>query len=134
MHNIPLRAPLFTHSPSQLSGHYPERLTVVGYEFKEARFRDQHRAAIKFPLDRFAYVGTPALSPNAFEGEAAAARAFDTDPYGCSGELLAKRESRDPYATGGYSAERCPDMADLLEWCGPAIFDAYKLPWEQKRR
>lgn len=36
---------------------YPSRVTVVGFKFKEQRFTKLHRAAVQYPLSRFAYVG-----------------------------------------------------------------------------
>ncbi|CAG8525620.1 24871_t:CDS:2 [Gigaspora margarita] len=41
----------------EVTGHYPRNITVIGFEFKRKRFLDIHRAAIKFPLDRFTYIG-----------------------------------------------------------------------------
>lgn len=121
----------FSHLPPRhtaCTGHHPTRVTVVGYDFKKARFQDMHRAAVRYPAPSFSYVGTPALTPSAVDGEAAAAAAFRTDPYGCTGPLAAKRAERDPFASGGYSPDRCPAMAGLLEWCGPDLFLG-RLPW-----
>lgn len=33
--------------------------------------------------------------------------AFEADPYGCSQELVAKRQQRDPFGVGGYTGDRC---------------------------
>ena len=63
------------------------------------------------------------------QGEQATAAAFEGDPYGCSPALRAKRLQRDPFAAGGYNGERCPDMAELLGHCGPALYDG-PLPWD----
>jgi len=41
----------------ELVGHYPQRITVVGFEFKRKRFEGLHRQAIRFPAERFNYVG-----------------------------------------------------------------------------
>ncbi|KAF8893926.1 hypothetical protein BD779DRAFT_1504241 [Infundibulicybe gibba] len=38
-------------------GRYPENITVIGYEFKRQRFTDLHRAALRWPQDRFHYIG-----------------------------------------------------------------------------
>ncbi|CAG8774507.1 25326_t:CDS:2, partial [Racocetra persica] len=37
----------------EVTGHYPQNVIVVGFKFKRERFLDLHRAAIKFPLDRY---------------------------------------------------------------------------------
>lgn len=65
----------------------------------------------------------------ALQGEAKTAAAFETDPYGCSEGLAAKRTARDPFASGGLSGDRCPAMAELLDFCGPRVFDG-PLPWD----
>ncbi|KAG2489727.1 hypothetical protein HYH03_011834 [Edaphochlamys debaryana] len=43
----------------ELSGHYPETITVVSYTLKEARFRTLHRQAVRWPAEYFRFVGTP---------------------------------------------------------------------------
>lgn len=43
----------------ELTGHYPERITVVSYDFKKERFLELHRAAVQFPPERFFFEGTP---------------------------------------------------------------------------
>lgn len=113
----------------ELTGRYPESVTVVGYEFKRERFAELHRAALRWPHQQFGYVGTPALTPGAEQGEAATAAAFESDPYGCHGDLAKKRSTRNPFADGGYTGERCPHMAQLLTHCGPALFMG-TLPWD----
>ena len=112
----------------ELTGHYPESIIVIGYDFKRSRFFDIHRAAVRWPADRFDYVGTPALTEAAENGEQATVDAFKRDPYGCFGDLAAKRIARDPFADGGYAGERCPDLAELLSHCGPNVYSG-DLPW-----
>lgn len=51
----------------ELTGHFPDDLLVIGYEFKHERFADLHRAALKWPDQRFSFVGTPALTATAQE-------------------------------------------------------------------
>jgi hypothetical protein len=114
----------------ELTGHYPETVLVVGYEFKRERFADIHRAALRWPMRRFEYVGTPAVNAGAALGEESTMKLFENDPYGCGPELAAKRESRDPFASGGYSDERCPGMAALLQYCGPRWYPGH-LPWDE---
>ncbi len=55
----------------ELSGHYPDKVTVVSYRLKRDRFYGLHRAAVHFPETRFKFVGTE-LPPDvvgAQEGE-----------------------------------------------------------------
>lgn len=53
-------------------GHPPSKITVVGYEMKRQRFVSLHRKALRWPEDRFTYVGVgldPKDDPEAWEGE-----------------------------------------------------------------
>lgn len=43
----------------ELTGHYPEQITVVSYNLKQNRFSTLHRGAIRFPSEKFKFVGTP---------------------------------------------------------------------------
>lgn len=63
------------------------------------------------------------------QGEARAAAQFMTDPYGCRGELLEKKETRDPFATGPYADGRCPPFEELLDYCGDTVYKG-TLPWD----
>lgn len=52
----------------EYTGRYPEKITVVGYQMKRQRFVDLHRAAIRWPRDKFEYIG---IDPEGEEGLAA---------------------------------------------------------------
>ena len=97
-------------------------------------------------------------------GESAAFQAFNKDLYGCakqasisigahesisalrganqvqhvseppSGELLAKRLSRNPFHRTIPYDFSCPDIDRLLHWCGPDIFSSNLLPWEEHNK
>jgi hypothetical protein len=126
----------------ELTGHFPLFITVIGYDFKETRFTDIHRAAVGYPAVQFEYLGTPATANDnnnegqqqqqqhstPEQGEAKVLEMWEQDMYGCHGDLAAKRRERDPFAWGPVSAERCPPMEELLDWCGPGVFDGM-LPW-----
>jgi hypothetical protein len=114
----------------ELTGAWPRNVTVVGYEFKRDRFTSLHARAIAFPRSRLGYIGTPAVSPTAAAGEAAAAAAYRADPYGCQGTLGAKRHARDPFARGVPYLGRCAEAHALLTHCGPGPFVGH-LPWEE---
>lgn len=58
-----------THRFYELSGHYPEAITVVSYNLKKDRFRGLHRAALRWPEGRFKFVGSE-LPAAAAEGAA----------------------------------------------------------------
>jgi hypothetical protein len=121
----------------ELTGHYPASVVVVSYEFKRERFTELHRAALRWPVHRFDYVGTPALTEGAEKGEAITYDEFEKDPYGCGSVLAKKRVIRDPFADGGYAGERCPDLEELLKYCGGVVGGSSKamifkgaLPWD----
>jgi len=114
----------------ELSGHYPEQVTVVSYTLKEERFRQLHRDALRFPEARFSFIGSdlPAAAVGALTGEARTVASFQQDPYGCTGELLQKKLRRDPFAVGPPHRSRCPDMRGLLQHCSPRLYTG-RVPW-----
>lgn len=90
----------------ELVGKYPQHLTVISLPFKRQRFETLHRAALRWPSERFEYVGIDgaAEQDDAETARVAAAEQknsllpFHDDPYGCKigGVLSEKRASRDP--------------------------------------
>lgn len=118
-----------------MTGDYPTKITVVGYDFKKQRFEDLHRESLRFSSDAFRYVGLHAgghFDQAAAEaGEQTSAVVFyRSDPYGCAkgGRLVAKRLKRNPFhQTPPYNLV-CPEMKELLEWCGSRLFEG-DLPW-----
>ena len=121
----------------EVTGRYPEHVTVVSFTFKRARFEAMHAAALRWPGDRFRYAGVdppPGTGfdlPEAAEGERLnAARPFEGDPYGCHTPVLRrKRAERNPFfRTPPYSLT-CPDMTALLDWCGPGLIPGDQVPW-----
>ena len=120
-----------------MTGSYPLRVTVIGFDFKAQRFTDLHRKAIGFPKDSFAYIG---MRPEnglfdhntAEEGERGARQAFESDMYGCqSKELSEKKSKRNPFRRSIPYVSACPELVSLLSWCGPGTFDVTSLPWYQ---
>lgn len=56
----------------EFTGHFPSKITVIGYEFKRARFTELHREAMRWPAGKFTYIGVDPDhdgSTNAVEGE-----------------------------------------------------------------
>jgi len=120
----------------EVSGHYPRHVTVVGFDFKAERFSTLHRSAIGYPLHAFDYKGLRAPAPfdqqHAVEGERTARASFDTDLYGCRGNLRTKRRARDPFHRTVPYELSSPELIPLLEWCGPGLFRGMSgLPWVQ---
>lgn len=92
----------------ELTGRFPRKITVVGFASKRERFEKQHLGALRFPLDRFRYIGTDAINQAEMTaGEVKIREAFSRDPYGCRGELAAKKVNRDPYNEG------CPYVSQV---------------------
>lgn len=117
----------------ELTGTYPQNITVVSYDFKEERFAHLHRSAIGFPEGRFVFFGTPA-SPGskeaAMQGEALVRAQFQVDPFGCSGSLHQKRLKRDPFHRYIPYPNGCPELKGLFGYCGPSPYPG-TLPWAQ---
>ncbi|KAK7043552.1 hypothetical protein R3P38DRAFT_2887531 [Favolaschia claudopus] len=118
----------------EYTGVYPEKITVVGYEMKRARFEQLHRLAIRWPRSRFTYIGIDVDGDNheARKGEHENGYLpYLSDSYGCHGYLREKRKQRNynrrfpPYDLS------CPELRQLLQWC-PAHAQqqfAGTLPW-----
>jgi hypothetical protein len=89
----------------EVTGDYPKKITVVSFSFKQRRFETLHAPALRWPADRFVYVGVNPPSSTGFdlkrstEGESKnAAAPFEQDPYGCHSEILQeKRKGRNPF-------------------------------------
>ncbi|CAK7898139.1 hypothetical protein CAAN1_22S02036 [[Candida] anglica] len=89
---------------------YPEKVTVVGFEFKRNRFVNHHFAALLWPLEHVEYVGN-CPDPREYNDEERAAyfddldaceykfavQCFAKDWFGATGSLLKKKETRNPH-------------------------------------
>ncbi|CAN8292058.1 unnamed protein product [Cochlearia groenlandica] len=116
----------------ELTGSYPQNITVVSYDFKEERFAHLHRSAMGFPESRFFYLGTPASlssKEGAVKGEAMVRAQFQQDPYGCVGSLWRKKLKRDPFHRTIPYPNGCPEIRGLFRYCGSAPFPG-SLPWD----
>lgn len=123
----------------EVAGYYPSKITVVGFDFKGRRFTELHRKAIGFPAANFTYAGVRSGHPSfdqgkAERGEEVAVQSFSKDLYGCSDPSLSqKREVRNPFRRTVPYELACPEMKELLHWCGPGVFDEMDaLPWKKR--
>ena len=132
----------------EVTGHYPARVTVVGFSFKAERFRTLHRAALRFPEEKFRYEGIdpPMLSDAETDPAAAAAaskaraallsaeqtasfRPFQLDPYSCHPPLSLKKRARNPFRRSHRGYEHsCPEIKPLMRFCKRSVFQG-PLPW-----
>lgn len=115
----------------ELTGSYPHNITVVGYDFKEKRFKHLHRSAIGFPKTSFFYSGTLSSQTSreaALKGEALVRTQFQEDPYGCKGSLRRKKLGRDPFHRSIPYPNGCPEIEGLFRYCGTAPYPG-SLPW-----
>lgn len=126
----------------EVTARFPANVEVVSWRFKERRF-DLHRAAIRFPAERFGFIGVndPDDLALAESGERAAIALFTEDPYGVRlappgsppGErrnhLGEKRRERNPFGRRAPYPLSCPDLAPLLAYAGSTLFEG-RLPWQ----
>lgn len=117
----------------EVNGNYPSKISVVGFDFKADRFVSLHRKAIRFPLKDFFYYGVS--TPSKFDhskaviGEQQVLEMFEEDIYACSTEdLKRKRRKRNPFLRTIPYDLSCPELKELLHWCGPEIYPG-TLPW-----
>jgi hypothetical protein len=116
----------------ELTGHYPKNVTVVSYDFKQQRFTDLHRQALRFPESQFSFVGVPTSVTSqvaAVQGERKVLDMFQEDPYGCQGDLRKKRIHRDPFLRALPYPLGCPEMRGLFGYCGSDHYSG-NLPWQ----
>ncbi|KAK0566629.1 hypothetical protein OC861_003152 [Tilletia horrida] len=133
----------------EYTGRFPERITVVGYNVKRARFEELHAKAMRWSvksvwsgLKRWTYVGIDdeGIPKKAHELQAEGEYLrgyswFAKDMYGCHGNLLEKRKKRNPTRRFHPYFTSAPEIADLLDWCPPedsGLQGIYRgtLPWD----
>ncbi len=115
----------------QTHGAWPERIVVVGWEFKRERY-DLHRQAIKWPSDRFEYVGANNPQGKAMEmaeaGEKRKLNAVRSDAFLAGPEWAGQREFRDPFQRGNPYRGVHPSLDALFDIMATHALRA-KMPW-----
>ncbi|KAL4244421.1 hypothetical protein ABKN59_010186 [Abortiporus biennis] len=124
----------------EYTGNYPTKITIVGYEMKRRRFTELHRAAIRWPRQKFHYVGIDAEGEElvlASEGEKQNGYLpYSKDIYGCHEFLQSKRKSRNPFVRYHSYYTSAPELGPLLNWCpgsdvgGETTVFHGPLPWD----
>lgn len=114
----------------EVTGYFPDKVTVIGLEFKRDRFMKLHLPAVDFDLQKVKYIGIDSMQPSTNSqtyrdwyketriGEYHNAyKLFKGDPYGCHGSLSQKKESRDPFQRHegrlGYK-KICPNLERFM--------------------
>jgi hypothetical protein len=121
----------------EVTGAYPTRISVVSFSFKQQRFETLHAGALQWPRTRFSYIGVDPPSSTGFnlaeasDGERKNSLVpFQTDPYGCHTDILQqKRKERNPFQRTAPYPLTCPEMKELLKWCGPELISKSQVPW-----
>jgi len=109
-------------------GRWPERVCVIGWDFKEERFR-RHARAIDWPADRFRYeaVMSPSELAPAEAGEGRKLAATVADPLLVGEQWQRERRGRDPFGRGtGASGIDAATDRFLAYLAGGAVAPA---PW-----
>ena len=121
----------------EVTGSYPARISLVSFSFKQTRFETLHSGALQWPLDHFHYVGVDPPASTGFDLRASSEGErnnsllpFQSDPYGCHTEILQrKRKERNPFSRKAPYELTCPEMKELLHWCGPKLIAKANVPW-----
>lgn len=123
----------------EVTGSYPTKITVISFTFKQTRFQTLHAPALRWPAQQFKYIGVDPPASTGFDLDFAtqgeqqnAAKPFEKDPYGCHTPILQeKRKSRNPFSRTPPYVLTCPEMKDLLTYCGPELYPPHQLPWDR---
>lgn len=113
--------------------YYPQHITLVTFAFKERRFR-LHCEALRLPKNKVSFVGVnnPEDISLALEGEEKVIQLMKEYPYCNGGELLIKKQQRNPWRRqNGYSIS-CPELKDFLLHIESGQKELFKgkLPWD----
>jgi hypothetical protein len=93
----------------EITGNFPDHITIVSNEFKRPRFLELHMKALRWPLDRVTFVGIDPDYMLVDIERAASVRAgerrngfeaWERDLYGTGEELERKRQGRNPWNIG----------------------------------
>ena len=122
----------------EVTGNYPSHIKVISFEFKKGRFIDYHRAALRYPIQQFQYIGVDPDSNSRFDLLKAAKGEkensvipYGRDPYGCQDPtLVEKRFQRNPFHRRHAYDISCPELKALLDYCSSKIYP-YTLPWDR---
>lgn len=113
----------------QVTASYPKDISVIGFAFKANRFTQLHFPATVYPSAHIKYIPiADGVTDSIVDGPY---QTFKNDLYGCEGDLKEKREKRNPFKRFHGYEQTCPEMKDLLDYCGKEVFSG-PLPWRSK--
>ncbi|KAI9600646.1 hypothetical protein H4Q26_000435 [Puccinia striiformis f. sp. tritici PST-130] len=103
----------------EYTGDYPTQITVVGHSVKSKRFNELHRKAMRWPQERFEYIGLDPINLNRFT---------TTSTSFSSQETIDLKEIESSMILG---EKNNPEIRGLLDWCPINGIDEYtgSLPW-----
>ncbi|SCU72346.1 uncharacterized protein TEOVI_000392200 [Trypanosoma equiperdum] len=125
----------------EVTGHFPGSVVVVGWKHKAERFTMYHREAIRFPADKFTYVGLDFADAEPFVEDLQpyqvakpytdenALSSVSKDMYLCDAGRRT-RSKRNPYFRVPPYLVSCPPLRQLLQHCGPELIDTRRVPWK----
>lgn len=125
----------------EMTGSYPEEVSIISLPTKENRFLKLHRAALKFPKEVFHFIGSPDPMPWSSDrieelqrGEAKHAyKLWERDPYGCVEQhLVEKKKQLNPYKRAHGYVQSCPELKPILSNCLTSIYTG-PLPWSSNQ-
>lgn len=113
----------------EVAGTYPEKITIVGFEFKRSRFLNNHLAqALNYPLEKIEYIGNSPTPPSEVKEEyfkdldqseyRFAVKLFESDWYGVKDPLLKKKLGRNPFHQVVKYSTTNPVLKQFLEVLG----------------
>lgn len=122
----------------EVTGCYPQNITIIGFEFKRSRFLKYHlEQALNYPLDLVEYIGNCPTPPQeihqAYFKELDnseyqfAVKLFQQDWYGIKDPLLKKRVGRNPFNQKNNYGTTNPTLEGFIK----AITDGSKLTNEE---
>ncbi|RNF10113.1 hypothetical protein TraAM80_01862 [Trypanosoma rangeli] len=124
----------------EITGHFPDSIIVVGWKHKRDRFVNYHREALRYPIEKFFYVGLDFddaapfvrdLEPYRLAlpySDVKALSFVNKDMYLCSAGRATKRQRNPHYRVSPYEVS-CPPLRPLLKYCGPHLIDRKLVPW-----
>ncbi|RNF26961.1 uncharacterized protein Tco025E_00827 [Trypanosoma conorhini] len=124
----------------EVTRHFPDSIIVVGWKHKRERFVKYHREALRYPAEKFSYIGLDFEDAAPFVrdvepyrlalpySDAKALSFVNKDIYLCNAGKLTKDKRNPHFRVAPYEAS-CPSLLPLLQYCGPHLIDKSRVPW-----